>query len=212
MGNLDLPPVLAQRRHRRIGLLGGSFNPAHEGHRHISLMALKMLNLQEIWWLVSPQNPLKSEVDMAPLGERLERAKAVSHHPRIKVTALETGLGSRYTADSLAALHRRFPTTRFVWLMGADNLSQIHRWSHWTRIFDHTPVAVLDRPAYSTQSLASRAAHRYRRHRYAATNARQLAAASTPAWIFLPIRLVPLSATQLRANGLGLSSPSRFHL
>lgn len=209
MGNLSLPPLLALRRGGRIGLLGGSFNPAHLGHRHISLMALKMLNLQEIWWLVSPQNPLKSAADMAPLKDRLDHAVRVADHPRIKVTALESLLGSRFTADSLTALHRRFPVTRFVWLMGADNLAQIHRWAHWNRIFKRTAVAVLDRPAYSAHSLASPAAHRYRRQRYMAATARQLVSAPTPAWTFLPIRLVPLSATQLRANGFGLTQAAQ---
>lgn len=212
MGTLSLPPALAQQRRRRVGLLGGSFNPAHDGHRHISVMALKLLGLDEIWWLVSPQNPLKPADDMAPFAERLRHAIGHARHPRIKVTGLETGLGTRYTVDTLAALHRRFPQTRFVWLMGADNLAQIDRWAGWTRIFDHTAIAVLARPAYSLRSLAGRAAHRYRTRRLPAARSRQLVGTAPPAWIFLPIRLMPVSATQLRAAGRGLTSPSSPHL
>jgi nicotinate-nucleotide adenylyltransferase len=207
MGTLSLPPVLAQRRRRRVGLLGGSFNPAHQGHRHISLMALKLLGLDEIWWLVSPQNPLKPIDDMAPFADRLRHAIATARHPRIKVTGLETGLRTRFTVDTLASLHRRFSLTSFVWLMGADNLAQIHRWAGWNRIFEHTAVAVLARPAYSLRSLAGRAAHRYRVDRCAAAQSRRLVTRKPPAWIFLPIRLMPVSATQLRASGLGLNSP-----
>lgn len=197
---------MAQRRKRHVGLLGGSFNPAHEGHRHISLMALKLLDLDEIWWLVSPQNPLKPAAGMAPFGERLDHAIKVADHPRIKVSGLETGLGTRFTADTLAALHRRFRRARFVWLMGADNLAQIHRWAGWNRIFERTAVAVLARPAYSLWSLAGPAAHRYAGYRRPAARARGLAATATPAWTFLPIRLMPVSATQLRADGRGLPS------
>ncbi|MBO0712928.1 MAG: nicotinate-nicotinamide nucleotide adenylyltransferase, partial [Acetobacteraceae bacterium] len=122
------------RRHRRIGLLGGSFNPAHGGHLHVSLLALRHLALDEIWWLVSPQNPLKPADGMAPFANRLEQARRVAaEHPRIRVTDLENRLGaSRYTADTLQALRRRFPRLRFVWLMGGDNLVQIPRWQRWT--------------------------------------------------------------------------------
>lgn len=204
--------MLAQRRQRRVGLLGGSFNPAHDGHSHISVMALKLLGLDEVWWLVSPQNPLKPADDMAPFAERLRHATGHARHPRIKVSGLETGLGTRYTVDTLTALHRRFPRTRFVWLMGADNLAQIDRWAGWTRIFEHTAVAVLARPAYSLRSLAGRAAHRYARRRLNAAQSRHLVDAAPPAWIFLPIRLMPVSATQLRAAGRGLPSPSTPHL
>lgn len=132
----------------RVGLLGGSFNPAHDGHRYISRLALKLLGLDEVWWLVSPQNPLKPAAGMASLGDRLARAQAVADHPRIRVTDLERLLGTRYTADTLAALHRCFPRTRFVWLMGADNLLQVPRWQRWTEIFETTPVA-LRRPHVS---------------------------------------------------------------
>ena len=138
-----------RRPARRIGILGGSFNPAHDGHRHISLEALKRLRLDEVWWLVSPQNPLKPQEGMAPFEDRIEKAKSVADHPRIRVTDIEKGFATTYTAETLARLCRRFPNQRFVWLMGADNLSQISRWNRWTRIFHTVPVAVFDRPSYS---------------------------------------------------------------
>src|SRR5205814_9002 len=118
-----------------VGLLGGSFNPAHEGHRHISLYALKMLGLDAVWWMVSPQNPLKSKKDMAPLKTRMQSARDVSRHPKIFVTDIETHLGTQYTADTLSSLQEHFPRTKFVWLMGTDNLRQIHRWQEWQSIF-----------------------------------------------------------------------------
>jgi nicotinate-nucleotide adenylyltransferase len=199
--------VLADRRGRRVGLLGGSFNPAHGGHRHISLMALKLLNLDEVWWLVSPQNPLKPVAGMAPFAERLAGAAAVTRHPRIKVTDIETRLGSRYTADTLALLRRRFPNTHFVWLIGADNLQQIHRWNRWEHIFRLTPVAVFARPAYSLAALSSVAAHRFGRSRILPQAARRLATMAPPAWVFFPIRLDPASATALRRNGAKPKTP-----
>lgn len=182
----------------RIGLLGGSFNPAHAGHRHISLYALKALGLDQVWWLVSPQNPLKSTRGMASLPERMTEARRVARHPRIQVTAIERDLGTRYTADTLAELKRRFPRTRFVWLMGADNLRQIPRWRHWTRIFRLVPVAVLARPTYSMNALGGIAAQRYARRRVKEHRAKGLAGQTTPAWIFLRNPLHPASATAIR--------------
>ena len=187
----------------RIGLLGGSFNPAHAGHRHISLYALKALGLDRVWWLVSPQNPLKPGRDMAPLAERLAEARRVACHPRLQVTAIESALGTRYTADTLAALTRRFPRTRFVWLMGADNLRQIPRWRHWTRIFRLVPVAVFARPTYSMDALGGMAARRYARRRVAEHRARELAGLDTPAWTFLRNPLHPASATAIRQARAG---------
>ncbi|ALJ36029.1 nicotinate-nucleotide adenylyltransferase [Azospirillum brasilense] len=182
----------------RIGLLGGSFNPAHAGHRHISLYALKALGLDQVWWLVSPQNPLKPVRGMAPLAERLEEARRTARHPAIRVTAIERELGTRYTADTLAKLTLRFPKTRFVWLMGADNLRQIPRWRHWTRIFRLVPVAVLARPTYSMGALGGMAAQRYARRRVSMHEAKGLAGSKTPAWIFLRNPLHPASATAIR--------------
>jgi nicotinate-nucleotide adenylyltransferase len=197
---LAVPPVLAGRRAHRIGLLGGSFNPAHRGHRHISLLALKLLALDEIWWLVSPQNPLKPVLGMASFEERLSAAARAAHHPHIKVTDLEARLGTSYTADTLAALRLRFPLTRFVWLMGADNLRQIPRWERWTRIFELAPIAVFARPAYSLGALGGLAAHRYSRFRIDPHAARHLAGMNPPAWVFFATRLDPLSATALRSQ------------
>lgn len=181
-----------------VGLLGGSFNPAHAGHRHISLYALKTLGLDRVWWLVSPQNPLKPADGMAALVERLDAARAVARHPAVTVTGLEVALGTRYTADTLAALTRRFPRTRFVWLMGADNLRQIPRWQHWTRIFGTVPVAVFSRPTYSLGALGGIAAKRYARRRVDTHRARGLAGRKAPAWVFLRNPLHPASATAIR--------------
>lgn len=184
---------------RRVGLLGGSFNPAHAGHLHISREALSRLRLDEVWWLVSPQNPLKPENGMAPLAERLASARAAARgERRITVTALEELLGTRYTADTLAVLTRRFPAVRFVWLMGADNLIQISRWEAWTRIFHSLPVAVLARPAYSIRASSAKAAQRFRLQRLPERRAGGLAMETPPAWAFLHIRLSALSATQIR--------------
>ncbi|MEX0923621.1 MAG: nicotinate-nucleotide adenylyltransferase [Rhodovibrionaceae bacterium] len=187
-------PVAGQK----IGLLGGSFNPGHQGHRHISLEALKLLGLDEVWWLVSPQNPLKPPKGMAPLAERLETARAAARHPRIRITAIERVLDTVYTAETLGRLVDRFPRVRFVWIMGADNLTQVDRWQDWQEIFHLTPVAVFDRPTYSLRALAAKAARRFARERLSGRRIAGLAAAEPPAWSFLYIRLNPLSATDLR--------------
>lgn len=187
-------------RRGRIGLLGGSFNPAHEGHRHISLEALKRLGLDEVWWLVSPQNPLKPVAGMAPLAERLESARAVADHPRLRVTALERHYRSAYTAETLVRLRRAFPKVRFVWLMGADNLIQIPRWHRWAAIFRTVPVAILDRGSYSNEALTGMAARRFSADRVPAHRASALAGQEPPAWVFLPIRRHAASATAIRAR------------
>src|SRR6185437_14156158 len=136
-------PVFA---HMKIGLLGGSFNPAHEGHLAMSLYALKRLGLRQVWWLVSPQNPLKPSKGMAPFAQRLEQARQLTHDPRIVVTDIEAQLGTRYTVDTLRELRRHFPHTHFVWLMGADNMEQMPRWRRWPQIFMQVPVAIFRRP------------------------------------------------------------------
>lgn len=184
---------------RRIGILGGSFNPAHEGHRAISLAALQRLGLDEVWWLVSPQNPLKPVAGMAPFAERFAGAAAVARHPRIRVSDLEPKLGTSYTADTIAKLVRRFPHHAFVWLMGADNLAQIDRWKDWQQIFHAVPVAVFARPSYSLKALAAKAARRFARARLPEAAARSLATAEPPAWVFLHGPLSPVSATAIRA-------------
>jgi nicotinate-nucleotide adenylyltransferase len=183
---------------RRVGLLGGSFNPAHAGHRHIALTALKRLNLHQVWWLVSPQNPLKSVADMAGLDRRLAAARLVSCHPRIIVTALESALGTRFTIDTVTALRRRYTRTRFVWLMGADNLAQIPRWRRWQDIYARLPVAILPRQPYSVASLGGQAARRFSRYRLSPSAARRLPFLPPPAWVFLGGPQHPASATAIR--------------
>lgn len=187
---------------RRIGLLGGSFNPAHDGHLHISRAALALLGLHEVWWMVSPQNPLKGTSDMASLEARLDSAERVARRDsRIRVTAVEAELGTVYTADTLAALTRHFPAIRFVWLMGADNLAQIEKWRGWRSIFGTVPIAVFDRPAYSLRALASRAARRFAKARVSDAQARDMADMRPPAWVFLRTRWNPRSASSLRNRG-----------
>ncbi len=136
-------------RNMRIGLLGGSFNPPHEAHREISLTALKRLGLDQVWWLVTPGNPLKDPSKLASLESRVEAARKMARHPRIEVTGFAGG--SAYTIDLLAELKRRFPGVNFVWLMGADNLADFHRWQAWQQIFERMPIAVLDRPGFRPQ-------------------------------------------------------------
>jgi nicotinate-nucleotide adenylyltransferase len=186
---------------RRVGLLGGSFNPAHSGHLRISLMAFRALGLDEVWWLVSPQNPLKPTDGMETLEARIQSAQLIARHPRIQVSDIEAQLGTRYTADTLQALCSRHPQTRFVWLMGADNLVQIPRWKNWQRIFETVPVAVFDRPNYSYQALAGMAANRFGRSRCRADEIRSLADRPAPAWAYVWGVRDPQSATALRQKG-----------
>lgn len=191
-----------QRRHLKIGLLGGSFNPAHDGHLHISREALKRLGLDQVWWLVSPQNPLKPARGMASFVERMASARAVaSRHPRIRVSDLEARLGTRFTADTLLRFRRRHPRHRFVWLMGSDNLRQIRHWKDWHKIFKLVPLAVFSRLSYDSNALAGLAALRYRRARVAEGASRTLVYREPPAWVFLAIRRHPASATAIRADG-----------
>jgi nicotinate-nucleotide adenylyltransferase len=184
---------------RRIGLLGGSFNPAHEGHLEIALIALKRLSLDEIWFLVSPGNPLKSGSGMEALAARAASVqRVIGPHPRLRVVTVEAALGTRYTADTLAALGRRFRRTRFVWLMGADNLIQIPAWARWTDIFGSVPVAVFARPGYSVKALAGKAARRFSWARRREARSRSLPLDRAPAWVFFHSRLNPASASAIR--------------
>jgi len=185
----------------RIGVLGGSFNPAHEGHLHISKLALKRLGLDQVWWMVSPQNPLKPADGMAPQPERMASARAASAgHPRIVVTDIETRLNTRYTTDTLHALLATFPRAHFIWLMGADNLEQIPRWERWAAIFHMVPIAVFDRATYSYRALASKAAHRFQRCRVADRGAAGAVMRRPPAWVYFHTPLHPASSTELRAK------------
>jgi nicotinate-nucleotide adenylyltransferase len=149
----------------RIGLLGGSYNPAHSGHLHVSEVALKRLGLDYVWWLVSPQNPLKSSIGMAPLHDRLHEARMLASHPRILVMDIERTLHTHYSVDTIKALQRRFPGTKFVWLMGSDNLESFHRWRHWPEIVRRVPVAVVTRPGSAISALHAMPMLRFRRAR-----------------------------------------------
>lgn len=190
---------MSKREHRRVGLLGGSFNPAHAGHVHISRMALDKLGLDELWWLVSPQNPLKSAHGMAPLAQRLSTAKAVAKaEGRIVPSDVERELGTVYTVDTVAALQARHPDIDFVWIIGADNLKQMHRWRGWRTIFRTVPIAVFPRAPYSLRALSGRAAKRFNAWRIPETRARRLAAMKPPAWVFLRSPLHGESATRIR--------------
>jgi nicotinate-nucleotide adenylyltransferase len=184
----------------RIGLLGGSFNPAHEGHRLISEIALRRLRLDRIWWLVSPGNPLKSHAELAPQAERMANAKALAAHPRIIVSGFEAARASAYTIDTLAFLQRRHPGVRFVWLMGADNLVQMPRWRRWREIFQRMPVAVVDRPGWHLKANAGQAARAFAGVRVPAERAGRMAARRAPCWTFLSGPLSAQSSTALRAR------------
>jgi len=182
----------------RTGLLGGSFNPAHRAHRAISLAAIAELGLDEVWWLVSPGNPLKSAEGMAPLAARFAAARAMARRAPIRVTAIERELGTRYTIDTLRALERRFRRRRFVWLMGADNLAQFDRWKDWRDIARTMPIAVFDRPGYHAQAVASPAAAWLRPHRVSAASFKHSGEWSAPALAYLDYDPDPISATALR--------------
>src|SRR5258708_29710950 len=184
---------------RRIGLLGGWFTPAHEGHRHVSLEALKRLGLDEVWWLVSPQSPLKAGDGMEPLAARLARARLVGRHPRIRVETPELALGTRYTLDTVRALRRTYPKARLVWLIGADILPQLVAWQGWRELFGAIPIAAFARPGWSYPALASAAPRAFARYRIDAERARMLASRQPPAWCFIPSRLDSHSATAIRA-------------
>ncbi|MGH6954720.1 MAG: nicotinate-nucleotide adenylyltransferase [Alphaproteobacteria bacterium] len=183
---------------KRVGLLGGSFNPAHEGHLHISRLAIEMLRLHEVWWLVSPQNPLKARAEMGSLPARLAGARAIARRPRLRVTAIERALGTRFTIDTLRALKRLYPRTRFVWVMGADNLVQLPAWRDWRAIFRAAPIAVFDRPSYSRKAMTGPAAVAFGRWRIEPCRAGELAERRPPAWVFLDIPLHRASATAIR--------------
>jgi nicotinate-nucleotide adenylyltransferase len=203
--NKALPPHLkapVAAPGMRIGLLGGSFNPAHAAHREISLTALKRLGLDQVWWLVTPGNPLKDVSHQPGLAERVAAAKKVARHPRITVTGFDGGSESRYTIDLLKVLKQRFPGVHFVWLMGADNLADFHRWKAWPEIFAIMPIAVLDRPGYRLKARSSQAAQRFAPYYVDETDAAGLALLVPPAWTVLSHKLSGLSSTALRENVL----------
>lgn len=183
-----------------IGLLGGSFNPPHAAHRLISEMALKRLQLDKVWWLVSPGNPLKSRQETAPLAERLALCREIATNPHIEITSFEADLETPYTASTLAFLKMRSPLVRFVWLMGADNLAHFDRWQRWREIFTMVPIAVVDRPGWRLKALASKAGRAFAGSRLPETGARALAHTPPPAWTFLTGPLSHISSTALRSK------------
>jgi nicotinate-nucleotide adenylyltransferase len=182
----------------RIGLLGGSFNPPHVAHRAISLFAIKRLKLDRVWWLVTPGNPLKDDGALHDLDKRVEAAQLVANDPRIDVSCLESVIGTRYTFDTVRYLRRRASGLRFVWIMGADNLAQFHRWQNWRRIASEVPIAVIDRPPQSFRALAAPAAQALARYRLPENQASRLADQPAPAWVFLTGMKLSLSSTGLR--------------
>jgi nicotinate-nucleotide adenylyltransferase len=182
----------------RIGLLGGSFNPPHVAHRAISLFAIKRLKLDRVWWLVTPGNPLKDDGALHDLDQRSEAARLMADDPRIDISCLESVIGTRYTVDTITYLRRRASGLRFVWIMGADNLAQFHRWQNWRRIASEVPIAVIDRPPQSFRALAAPAAQALARYRLPENVAGRLADQHPPAWVFLTGLKLNLSSTGLR--------------
>jgi nicotinate-nucleotide adenylyltransferase len=182
----------------RVGLLGGSFNPPHVAHRAISLFAIKRLKLDRVWWLVTPGNPLKEHGTLGDLAQRTEAAREMADDPRIDISCLESVIGTRYTVETIAYLRRRAGGLRFVWIMGADNLAQFHRWENWRRIASELPIAVIDRPPQSFRALAAPAAQALARYRLPENQAARLADQRAPAWVFLTGMKLNLSSTGLR--------------
>jgi nicotinate-nucleotide adenylyltransferase len=190
-----IPPFTERMR---IGLLGGSFNPPHRAHRAISLFAMKRLKLDRVWWLVTPGNPLKQDGALQDLAQRVQAARQMAGDPRIDVSCLESVIGTRYTFDTISYLRRRAGGLRFVWIMGADNLAQFHRWQNWRRIAAEVPLAVIDRPPQSFRALAAPAAQALARCRLPENQAGRLADLRAPAWVFLTGLKLNLSSTGLR--------------
>ncbi len=183
-----------------IGLLGGSFDPPHAGHVHISREALRRFGLDRVWWLVSPGNPLKQRGPQ-PLARRMAACRALLDHPRIAVSDIEAQIGTRYTAETLAALRRLRPGVRFVWLMGADNLAQLDQWQDWRDIVEGVPLGVLARPGQRISARMSKPARIFRAARLPGRQSQALARARPPAWCFVNVPMTALSSTALRARG-----------
>ena len=192
-----LPPSSAGQR---IGLYGGSFNPAHDGHRHVSLIALHRLQLDVIWWLVTPGNPLKDTQALPPLTDRVAAAARIARHPRLVITGVEAKFGTRYSADLVRQLTIRLADRRFVWIIGSDNLAGFHRWDRWSAIAASVPIAVVNRPGWLTAPLNSRMAHALRDWRLPETAAVRLADYRAPAWIHLTGPRTAAASTTLRSG------------
>ncbi|KQI68194.1 nicotinate-nucleotide adenylyltransferase [Loktanella sp. 3ANDIMAR09] len=185
-----------------MGLLGGSFDPAHAGHAHLTRQALMRFGLDQVWWLVSPGNPLKQH-GPAPLSQRVEQARALMQHPRVRITALEAQMQTRFTAQTLRGLIARYPGVRFVWLMGADNLVQFDQWQDWRWIMNTVPVGVLARPGDRISARLSKAARIYQSARIPATASQMLPHKDAPAWCFVNMPMIRLSSSAIRARASG---------
>lgn len=185
---------------QRIGLLGGSFNPPHAGHLHITRWALRSFGLDQVWWLVTPGNPLKAEAP-ASLPRRMAAARALAREPRVRVTDVEVRLGTRFTAETLARLKGYYPGVHFLWLMGADNLTGFHHWDRWQDIMEMVPVGVLGRPGQQVAAGLAPAARRFAAARVEPSAARGLADMQPPAWTLLTGPMVDLSSSEIRARG-----------
>lgn len=190
-----IPPA---SRGMRIGLFGGSFNPPHQGHLHASLTAIKKLQLDQIWWLVTPGNPLKQQNNLAGLTERILKCQRIATHPDIRVTAFEASYNFRYSADTISLLKRRRPAANFVWVMGADNLANFHKWDRWRDIVQLMPLAIIDRPNSTTSPNSTSATHFLSRYRVDERDSSLLAGGITPAWTFIHGQRSFLSSTQIR--------------
>jgi nicotinate-nucleotide adenylyltransferase len=204
---MDPIPRFGDRRRSRVGLLGGSFNPAHAGHRHIAELARRSLGLDQVWLVVSPGNPLKPERGMAPLSQRLASARTVADGRRVLASAIEQRLGTRFTIDTVRKLQRRFPRVAFVWIAGADILEQLPRWRGWRQIARCVPFAILPRPGYNHRALAGRAAAVLRGARWPVRAASILARCAPPAWVFLTAPQHAASASAIRATRLRPADP-----
>ncbi len=189
---------VTRRRRLRVGLLGGSFNPAHAGHIHISNQALIRLQLDEVWWLVSPQNPLKSKSGMASYSDRISYARSIIPNSRINVSDLEKIIGTRYTSDTIEKLKHIYPKIQFIWIMGADLMPEVSDWKNWSKIFQSVPVAVFDRWPYASKLLASKTAKKFENYRFNCRSASLLANSNPPAWIYLFCPLNSVSAKSIR--------------
>jgi len=193
------PGIWGDRRVMRIGLLGGSFNPGHVGHLHLSHTAKKYLSLDQVWWLVTPKNPLKKSMDIPSTSERIRCASNLDLPPWIHLTDLELSYKTKYTSATLKKLIIRYPKANFIWLMGADNLVQISMWVNWTSIFDKVRIAVFDRGTDRYKSLFSKASIKYKKNRVSISRPTYVWCKSAPSWVFFPSKKVDLSSSQIRS-------------
>lgn len=192
---------------QRVGIMGGSFNPPHDGHRIVAETAVKRLGLDQLWWVVTPGNPLKANGGLPPQSDRMAACRKFARGPKMKITGFEAELGTPYTAATLAFLKVRHTGVHFVWVMGADNLASFECWQHWRQITRMMPIAVVDRPGWRLKAMAKTAAQILGPYRLVESKARLLAGRKPPAFVFLTSRLSPLSSTKLRASGLNQSKP-----